>query len=274
MIKDFSKFVGENKGSTSIILAGIHGNEKCGIEALEELIPLPKIERGRVIVGYGNLLAIKKNRRFVDVDLNRMFKSKEIISKYKKGNYEHERAKIIKKYLDTSDVLLDIHASSTIGSKPFVICEKNAFEIAKSLPVDIVVSGFDKVQPGGTDYYMNSIGKIGICIECGYLKSKKSKLIAKKSIMNFLISRKHIKGNIKKQKQLFIKIYSQYITKTSTFILSKKFKDFEKILKNQTIGLDGNKEIKASRNSVILFAKNRNCVGDEAFLLGEYRKRV
>jgi len=272
MNENFIKIIGKNKGPKSIIIAGVHGNEKCGIKAIKKLLPYLKIERGVIYIGLGNPLAIKKNKRYIETNLNRMFKSRKNLSKDEIKSYEYNRSRFIKKYLDKSEVLLDIHASTVPKSQPFIICEKNANNISSKLPFKIIVSGFDKIQPGGTDYYMNKIGKIGICIECGYLKDKKSVEIARKSIINFLVSRGHIAGNIRDKEQEKIKIYKQYITKTSNFTLIKKFKDFEKISKNQLIGSDGQKKIKALKDSVIIFPKNRYKIGEEAFLLGEYKK--
>lgn len=272
MIKNFIKISGKNKGSTSIIIAGIHGNEKCGIDALKKIIPSLKINNGELLVGYGNPLAIKKNVRYTDVNLNRMFRPKNTLSQKELTSYEYKRAEFLKKYLDQADALLDLHASTTSQSRPFIICEKNAFEIAKYLPANIIVSGFDKIQPGGTDYYMNKHKKIGICVECGYLKNPRSEKIAKESIMNFLITRNHIDGKIKARKQKIFEVYCQYKTKTSNFSLSRKFRDFENVSKNQIIGFDGKNKIKAKKDSVILFAKNTSVINTEAFLLGEHKR--
>jgi len=160
---------GEKEGPRSIILAGVHGNERCGVEALQNLLPTLKINRGTVWFAYGNPRAIQKNVRYTEANLNRMFKPDKELTKEEKNSYEYERAQFLKTYLDKADVLLDVHSSFTQGAKPFVLCENNALEVAKNLPFDLMVSGFDEVEPGGTDYYMNKAGKIGICAECGYL---------------------------------------------------------------------------------------------------------
>lgn len=61
-----------------------------------------------------------------------------------------------------------------------------------------------------------------------------------------------------------------YKTKTDNFTLSKNFADFEELASNQVIGMDGNEIIKSDRVSVILFARDRNHHGAEAFVLGEF----
>ena len=272
--QEIIKIRGVKDGPISIIIAGVHGDERCGVDIFEKIIHTIRIELGEVIFIYGNPEAIEKDCRFVESNLNRMFKKDKFLSKNEIESYEYDRAQFLKNYLNQADALLDIHASFTPKSKPFVICEANSKEIIKYLPVDLVVSGFDTVEPGGTDYYMNSIGKIGICLECGYLGNKSSLRIAEQGVFAFLKARGHILNDIKIQKQSYIRMYDLYITKTNKFSLSKKFFDFEEISKNKIIGVDGRKEVVAEKDSVILFARNTNKVGEEAFLVGEKKDRL
>lgn len=274
MYRNFIQITGKKRGSTSIILAGVHGDEKCGIDAFENILPTLKIERGTVLFGFGNPRAIVVGKRFTESNLNRMFKNASSLSYNKKNSYEYRRARLLKNYLKQADTLLDIHASFTPNSKPFAICEANAEKTVKYLPIDLAVSGFDQIQPGGTDYFMNSIGKVGICIECGYIGDPKTTKIAEKSIGAFLKACGHISNDLKPRKQSYIQMYDLYKTKSRNFTLSKPFSDFEKVLKGQTIGVDGKNEIRADKNSLILFARNRKRIGDEAFLLGEKKNSL
>ena len=271
MTNDIIELKGKKVGPMSIILVGIHGNEKCGVEALEKILPTLKIENGTVFFAYGNPEAIKKNVRFTEANLNRMFKPEELMSEQEKNSYEYSRSRFLLAYLKKSDYLLDIHASTSIDSRRFVICEENANLITSVLPVDLIVSGFDKVEPGGTDYYMNKIGKIGICIECGYLGDPKSTETAEESISSFLMATGNIKGDIsEKYTQTRIKMTGIYYTHTNNFRLAKEFKDFEELKQGQLIGYDDDEEIIANSDSIILFAQNTKTKGDEAFLIGEY----
>ena len=274
MYEEITKLIGKEKGPTSIILAGVHGDERCGIDALEKILPTILIEKGIVLFGYGNPRAIEANKRFTESNLNRLFKDDDLLLETERNSYEYKRAQFLKKYLNQADALLDIHANLTLNSKPFLICEVNAKEIVERLPIDLVVSGFDHIQPGGTDYYMNSIGKIGICVECGYLNDPQSTQIAEKNIFAFLKARGHIKNSLKPQSQSHVRIYDSYKVKTNRFTLVKTFNDFEEILKGQTIGIDGGEKVKAERRCVILFARNREQIGDEAFLLGEKKNSL
>lgn len=269
MFEEIIQLDGKNDGPTSIILAGVHGDEKCAIEALEKTLLNFSIENGRVFFGYGNPRAIEENKRFIEANLNRMFKDDKLLSVDERKSYEYKRAQFLKKYLDKSEALLDLHASHTPNSKHFIICEKNSREVVKYLPGDFIVSGFDALEPGGTDSYMNSNGKMGICMECGYIEDPESIKVAETGILAFLKARGHIANDEKVKKHTRIHFDYLYKTKTNNFILAKSFDDFAEISKGQLIGIDGGEEIIAERDAVILFARNRNKIGDEAFLLGK-----
>jgi len=272
MFEEFTKIIGREEGTTSIVLVGVHGDEKCGVEVLERILPSLEIERGTVLFGYGNPRAIEANKRFTETNLNRMFNADEQLTENDKKSYEYQRAQFLKTYFGKAEALLDIHASSITNSRAFVICEANAKEIVKFFPIDLVVSGFDKVEPGGTDYYMNSVGKVGICLECGYMRDPQSIKIAEESVFAFLKTRGHMKNNLVPQKQDYIQMFKKYFAKTDKFTLSKPFKNFEVLEENQLIGIDGQEKVKTSRRSLILFAHNSTKVGDEVFLLGEKKE--
>jgi len=198
-----------------------------------------------------------------------MFKNPELISEQDKHSYEYGRAQFLKTYLNQAEAMLDVHASFTPNSKRFAICENNAQGIIEYLPIDLIVSGFDEIEPGGTDYYMNSQGKIGICVECGYLGDESSTKIAEESIINFLKARGHITNDLQASKKNHLHMYQLYYNHNNNFTLNRDFADFEDISAGEFIGLDGQEEIKADKDSFILFARNTTKPGEEAFLLGE-----
>lgn len=274
MFEEIIQLTGKNHGSVSIILAGVHGNETCGIAAIKKILPNLKIERGSVMFGYGNPRAIKANQRYVEANLNRMFNNAAALSAQDRVSYEYHRAQVLKNYLNKAEALLDLHASSIPNSKPFAICESNAVGIVKFFPVDLVVSGFDQVEPGATDYYMNRLEKIGICLECGYIKNLRSTKIATEGILAFLKARGHLTNNLVPNQQSYVRMYKKYFARTNNFTLAKPFENFELVKKNQLIGTDGLTKIKATKQSLILFAHHGNKIGAEVFLLGEKKKAL
>ncbi len=275
MIEGFTRIQGQTEGPTSVILGGVHGNEVCGVEAIDTILPNLNIEHGTLWIGKANLRAIDQNVRSVDANLNRMFVDDEFLSQADKEGYEYRRAQEIKPILQEAGALLDVHASFTPGARPFAICEPNAKDIVSKLPVDLVVSGFDEVEPGGTDYYMNKLGKVGICVECGYLGDPAATGIAIDSIKSFLAVRGHIDQGTPTygQAQEFIRMYKLYKTKVN-FNLDHDFEDFEDVSEGQYLGTDGDEAVQAEQNGIIVFARNRPSAGEEAFLLGRYTDQL
>lgn len=249
-------------GANVVIIAGIHGNEKCGIKAFKHILPNLKIQKGKITFIIANKKAISKNKRFIEKDLNRCFNSN-------KNNYYEERiSKEIKKILNNSDAMLDIHSSFSKKSEPFCICEKHSLKTASYLPTKKIVINIDKFHHGSTDEYMNKRKKIGICIECGSNNSKNSTKVAINSIKRFCSAMKLIDRKYKKQKQNIFKITKLHKNKTK-FKLKKEINDFRKIKRETTIGTEENNKIKVKKNDIILFAKNQKEANKECFLIAK-----
>ena len=258
--------IGKNPGKNIVVLAGVHGNESFGCNVLDNLIPKLKIDSGKVVFIYANLEAIKQNKRYIDYNLNRCF-LKPQPSKIKNA-LEGKTSREIIPYLKKADLMLDIHASTIKNSVAFIICEPHSFSLAKYLPFDIICSNFDKFEPGGTDYYMNLQGKIGICIECGYAKDPKSKERGEKALINFLRKVGSIKEKpMLNKNQKFYQLIDLYKNKNGPFKKSRYFADFEKLKEKTVIGYDEKKPIYANKGDVILFVHSFENIGGECFLI-------
>lgn len=260
MNNDFYLEINTKKpGPRVAIFAGIHGNEICGVEAFKSIIPTLNIDCGSVIFVHGNPRAIEQNVRFTEYNLNRAFKDDSCFSDTEKNTYEYKRAQELKNILTDADILLDIHSSFTVGSEPFIICEKNALPIVSRFSKSFVriAHGFDTVESGGTDGYMNSVGKIGICIECGYHYVPGAVDIARETIMDFLT----ITGNIVGKKipdvvqRPVVHVEKMFVTQTNCFEPVKEFSDFETVSKDQVIGYDANIPVRAPDNGFVVLSE-------------------
>ena len=260
--------IGSKPGKTTIILAGIHGNEICGVKALDKLIPSLKIESGRVILIYANLEAIKQNKRFIEKNLNRCFVEKQPEDMI--NTIEGRTAKEIIPYLDSADILLDLHASNNPDTIPFVICDEKQIANASIFDANIISFNWDPFEPGSTDYYMNKKNKPAFCFECGYANDKNTIKIAKKAIINFLTFTKNISGNLRiKENQKFYRIKSIYKNKSYPFKKSRFFMDFEKVNQETIIGLEGDQSVWINKNDAVLFLKDSENLNEECFLIAE-----
>jgi len=260
---------GIKEGKNLIVLIGVHGNEVCGIKAADLLLPKLKIKFGKVTFIYANLEAIKQNKRFVEQNLNRCFFSRQPSDI--EQSLEGKTAREIIPYLDKADALLDIHASLTKDSVPFVICDESNIEIAKILNPEKIVCNIDKFHPGSTDGYMNLQNKPGFCFECGYADDPNTQNIAEKAIINFLTYYGIIEGKtiVSKTNPSIIKIIDLYKNRYGSFKVKRYFRDFEKMKDRTLIGLDEDREVYVDKGKVVLFVRDRENVGEECFLICE-----
>lgn len=258
--------VGEKPGKTVTVMAGVHGDEVCGVIALKKLVPELKIKAGKVHFVIGNPRAVAKKVRQTEMNLNRAFRPEAYMSVAEIYSYEHRRALELMPLLNESEALLDVHSSTTKKSPVFIICEPHSYDVASRLPAGIIVHGFDSIEPGGTDNYMNSVGGKGICIECGFHEDPKAPKRAEEAIISFLTQMGCIDGPeppIQRQR----KIYAYYIRFTKRdFKPARPFKDFGAVKKGELVGHDGEEELTVPRDSLILFCRPRDGALKEAFV--------
>lgn len=254
-------------GPTVAILAGIHGNERPGILALRRFLRKAHSMQltGTVYGIFGNPVAIRKNVRFVDANLNRCFRVAGEV-----GSYEKRRAKQLIPVLRLCSTALDLHASNTPKSIPFLITERQSIALTATLSVAILCHGFDRFEPGSTEWFMHHIGRKAVGVECGYKNSTRAIEVAERTLHAFLqttgnlATRQHQKHNVSKK---VFQVQKVHISTKVPFRLHKNFQDFAKIRKGQVVGYEGSSPIHASLSGYILFARNRSVPGQECFLL-------
>lgn len=261
-------FTAPISGPNLVVMVGVHGDEPCGLDALAEIVPNLKIERGTVTFVLGNPKAVSRHKRMYEANLNRMFRPDELLSNDERGTYEYIRSRELMPILKRTDALLDIHSSTTKDSVPFVICEPQSFQCATALPAAVVVSGIDELHPTGTDAFVNQSGGMGICIECGNHADAKAKNVAIEAIKNFLAYFEVIQGpSVLPVPQKYIKACFIYKNRGS-FTLSKVFTEFEEVSKGQIIGYDNGNAVVAPYDACILFPQNSDTPNSEVFILG------
>jgi succinylglutamate desuccinylase len=168
---------------TFIIFAGIHGNEKAGIIALQEL--LQEFEQanyafdGTIIGIAGNMKALEQNARFIHKDLNRQW----YLSKIRKlGALPYgmlntvedvEQKEILELILDIVNdkgkelMLIDLHTTSAKGG---CFCITNAHPRSSQLALEIpvpVISGMTSKISGTTLEYFDQLNLPAIAFEAG-----------------------------------------------------------------------------------------------------------
>jgi len=106
-------FSGRNRGPTVLIQAGIHGDETAGVLALDSLAARLQVHSGKVIIlPRMNAPAVAQGKRFINVDLNRVFGAQP----KRRAGYEFALADEITNLVDREGVeyLVTLHESSSL----------------------------------------------------------------------------------------------------------------------------------------------------------------
>lgn len=116
------------------IVGGIHGDEPCGVAAVERLASRePAVDRPVALI-VANERAINQGVRYVDADLNRAFPGDP------SGSHEEQLAERLRSLLDGTQVLA-LHSTQS-HPEPFAIVDNLASwnrPICRKLPVEAVV---------------------------------------------------------------------------------------------------------------------------------------
>eukprot|EP01082_Thalassiosira_pseudonana_P003863 g3094.t1 g3094 contig12:1405201-1406784(-) len=182
-----------------LVLAGIHGNEPCGVDAINLLLQRKALFSGHPTVNaqeltfnekwqpmdelfdsltveflVGNPTALQNNTRFMKKNLNRLFDIHTLCndaSAEEEGYTEElQRARIIAESIRNADFVLDVHScSADVASFALPSSSYLSEEVAELLPVRYVVESLAHMTlDGGTTLDCALLHDVpGVCVECG-----------------------------------------------------------------------------------------------------------
>ncbi|WPU63586.1 succinylglutamate desuccinylase/aspartoacylase domain-containing protein [Peredibacter starrii] len=243
---------------TLTICTLIHGNEIGGIEVFFNL--LQEIESKKLNIKsnlrliLGNVEAFYEDKRFLETDMNRSFDLAEV-----KTN-EEKRAKELESFLNSSDVLIDIHQTIGATETPFFIFEyeDRSYNLARYLNQSMPIVTHNKKRnfKGKTSTaYMVSKGLMGVTIETG-----QKGIIDSQIGLGLEISRKAIETDFTKPIEEFpvsnTFTFHQIIQNPNGNLeLTRKMINFDKVLKNEVLAKNDHSEVTSDVNGSILFPK-------------------
>ncbi len=270
------------QGPHLLILGAVHGDEKCGPKAIRKIVKsfrlgaVPILRGSVTFIPVCNPKAYKKNVRFIETNMNRVF------SLHKKPRmYEKRTANVLVEWVNRCDYLLDIHSFPSQGL-PFVFQDYDDLKtksFARSLNVSFIVKGWPELyaapeaaqkHQGDSCAYAHSKGKIGVVIECGENKDPQSVVVAQQAILNALAFLRIVNCKEKKeQKPKEIAITDIFFKKKEGFF-TKNWKHLEKIKKGTVIAeyFDGSKEI-ASQEGYLFLPNEKVVMGGEWFYFAQ-----
>lgn len=173
---------GGGEGPTLVVLAGIHGNEPCGVLALDRVFRRLDADRpelgGRLVGLAGNLAALAQGRRYLDEDLNRIWR-RERLERLRSGQppataEDGELAELDREIQAVVDsavgpvYVLDLHSVSGPGLAFTVLDDtlpNRAFALELGVPM---VLGIEEELPATVTHYLSRhAGFVGAGFEGG-----------------------------------------------------------------------------------------------------------
>ena len=252
------------RGPHLLVLGGVHGNERTGVQAVRQLRERfgakgERIKAGTLTVALGNPEAVRRNTRgsAPHQDLNRCFKA-ELLSAPK--TYEERRAAVLGAIIAEADVLVDLHAVNT-PSKPFVVAteaDDRRLALGAAFPCDTYVVAPDEIIAGSTDGWIGRCGGYGIGYESGYMKDL-ARMGEVMSGVERIMRKLGLIGGPKavalKQSVIAIEEALVLTGESFTYAEGRGRTSFEPVAKGDVLGLMDGKPLKAPFSGLLIFPK-------------------
>ncbi|MGE3724505.1 MAG: aspartoacylase [Candidatus Sericytochromatia bacterium] len=159
-----------------VIVGGTHGNEWGGIYLCHKWQSAPKHWEKypfRVETYLANPRAIELNRRYLEEDLNRCFRSEDLAN-HDLSSYEAQRAKVIAQDLSGCDFLIDLHNTTSNMGMSLILSREEALDdplmlqlCAHLLQQDPLVRIYYMPHTAKDSPYLPSLGQRELTLEVG-----------------------------------------------------------------------------------------------------------
>ncbi len=268
-------------GPRVTVLGGVHGNEKPGIEVVEDFKRHDwdgVITRGSFTFGIGNPAAVLADVRYPegDFDLNRSFGT---VPTEHQHSIAVARAEVLKPILAATDLLIDIHATLK-PARPITLSPNPSLNplLRKLLPlfrVKTVITGKALAEDASgktTDAYVYEHGGIGITLETGWMGDtaivprSEGGIMAALKVMG-VAPNVELEHTIPIALDMFDAYWS--VPASADFVFTTTWENFSLLPKGTHFATDTGKKLLAPEDSYVIFPKVAKLLrpGTEACLL-------
>jgi predicted deacylase len=281
-------------GKTLAVIGAVHGNERCGADAIGRLVT--DLDSGAAVLKRGTLQlmpvanpkAYEQGVRFVERNLNRYLFPKET-----RTHYEDHLDPILCAFLDKTETLLDLHSYTSQGG-PFVFLggsHPDEVRYARALGVRDFVYGWEEAYGGGrgkgsdkesqgTTEYARAKGALAATLECGQHLNADAADIGYRAILRALLHFDMLDAgcpaalSLKDEavpspgEQRCVKMKSVYYREQDA-VLAKPWRHFDFVAKGEPMALlSGGGVLAAPDDGYVILPKADVGLGDEWFYFG------
>jgi predicted deacylase len=259
------------------VVGAVHGNEPCGLRAIErlhaELIGGElSLREGTLFLIHGNPRATEEQKRHTEggVDLNRFFDFRFIEEmSTETWLYEHHRAFALKPLLESLDALLDLH-STTAPSPAFAIASPvpESQAMAEAVGVGYVTLGWDRPGLLGDKVLISPTTRRGlpaVSVECGQHDDPQSAVVAyrcaRRALSHLgLLDRIPDEGPHSSRKLM---LQAAVKRPSPTFKFVRPFRSMERLAAGEPIGRDENLSLSANGPCWVIMPNDAVPVGED-----------
>ena len=279
-------------GPTVVICGGLHGNEPAGALAARHV--LDRLERdrppleGELVAVAGNLAALEAGRRYLAVDLNRIWQRDSLRAVHDGGprNPEEEELRALIEFFDGLNddrplVCLDLHTTSGEGP-PFTIMSDTPRNrrIAFALPTTVIL-GLEETVDGTLLRYLTERGHTALVVEAGQHLSPASvavheaviwmSLIAAgaltpREVPDFAAHRARLRDVSRGQPRVVRVSHRHPVDANDGFRMEPGYRGLQPVRRGELLARDRRGEIRAPQRGCILLPLYQE-QGDDGFYL-------
>lgn len=301
------EFIGDEPGPLFVCLAGMHGNEVAGVEAVKTVLQLLEREpnvnpsfsyRGVFLGVLGNALAYMQQKRFVKNDLNRAWTSENIrrLRNLPLDQLDAEDRELrelvelieakISQHKPTQLVLLDLHTTSAYGGIFSIATDApESIRIAVALHAPVITGMLEGISGTALHYFVKEnfgVPAVGVAFEAGQHHDPLSVNRCMAATINCMRSIQAVRPeDVENRHDALLIVYSKDLPKVARLVavhhilpedhfrMKPGFRNFQKIHKGQLLATDQRGPIYAPSDGLILMPLYQRQGSDGFFIVQE-----
>lgn len=284
-------------GPRVVVCGGLHGNEPAGVLAARRVLDRLQRERpalrGELLGLAGNLAALAAGRRYLSVDLNRVWRPHHLEAARNGGprNPEEEELGALIAAFDAMEgplTVLDLHTTSG-ESPPFTIMSDTLRNrrVAFALPPTVIL-GLEETVDGTLLEYLTERGHAAVVVEAGQHEAPASVdiheaviwmglaatgALAPREVPDYAAHRARLREASRDMPRVVELRHRHPVAADDGFRMEPGFRGLQRVARGDLLGRDRRGEIRAPQRGRIVLPLYQE-LGDDGFFLVRRVSRV